>query len=143
MTTAPFDDSTIAPAELVYRRIHSVGDVSMMISDEATGELRPRGGAFKIHEDGCSAYLDSELVAQGLGPEDVRTKPTGQAVISVTAADVRGVGFGLQRDPWPPDSDGHKRDAAHALIVNHQGIGKNPRARALSHLAALAKICVI
>lgn len=141
MTTALTDDLTIPPAELVYRRIHSVGDTSMMIADEATGELRPRGGAFKIHEDGCSVYLDSELTAQGLGPQDVRTKPFGQAVISVAAADIRGVGFGLQRDPWPTDSDGHKRDSAHALIINHLGIGKNPRARALSRLAALASIC--
>lgn len=114
----------------------------MMIRDEGTGNLRARGGAFKIHEDGCSVYLDSVLSAEGMGPNDVRTA-AGQAVISVGAADVASVGLGLRRDPWPPDSDGHKRDAAHALIVNSGGLGKNPRARALSQLARRATICIV
>lgn len=115
----------------------------MMVRDEGTGDLRARGGAFKISEDGCSVYLHSGLVAEGLGPADVRNKPLGQAVISVTAGDIRAAEFGLQRDPWPPDSDGHKRDAAHALMTNPNGLGKSRRAKALSRLASQASICIM
>lgn len=114
----------------------------MIIRDEGTGDLRARGGAFKIHEDGCSVYLESVLATDDLGPQDVCTG-SGQAVISVAAGDVYEAGFGMKRDPWPPDSDGHKRDAAHALIVNSSALGKSRRERALSRLASKATICVI
>jgi hypothetical protein len=135
------DDSSVVDDEVLYRRIARYGDTSMMVVDEGTGDVRVSKAAFKLDSDGCSVYLHSVLAQNELAADSLVRDPQN-VIISVTAGSVRAVGLGVRPDPWPPDGDGHPRDAAHALVVNPNAIGKNPLHRALRSLAATSTICL-
>jgi hypothetical protein len=133
------DDETIDPEDLALRRIARRGDTNMLVFDEGTKRLRVRSGAFVMDGDGCSVYLDSMMRAMHLTPYDVAKAPQN-VVVSVHVEQVRQVDLGIRRDAWPPDSDGHPRDAAHALIVNSSSLSRKASAKARRALAALAVI---
>lgn len=135
------DDEAIPDSEVVYRRIAREGDTNMTVVDEGTGERRVRSGAFSMDADGCSVYLESVLSSDRLGPADLIRAPQN-AIISVTAGEVRKVQLGVAPDPWPSDSDGHRRDAAHALIVKSCDIGSTKLKKAFRALARTAEFVV-
>lgn len=133
------DDESIDSRETLFRRIANVGDTNMFLVDENTGQRVVRSGAFGMDADGCSTYLASVLYQNGLSALDVARAPQN-VVVSVTAAQVRAVQFGVRPDPWPPESDGHLRDAAHALIVNPNGLGSKRLRKAFRALASEAVV---
>ena len=135
------DDASVKDDEELYRRIARYGDTSMMVIDEASGATRASSGAFKLDSDGCSVYRRSILEAHDLAVEALVRDPLN-VVVSITALEVRDVHLGVRADPWPPHSDGHARDVAHALLVNPDELGKNPLRRALQTLALGSVICI-
>jgi hypothetical protein len=135
------DDAPVKDDEELYRRIARHGDTSMMVTDEASGATRASSGAFRLDSDGCSVYRRSMLEAHDLSAEALVRDPLN-VVVSITAFAVRNVRLGVRPDPWPPDSDGHPRDVAHALVVNPNELGKKPLHRALQTLALGSVICV-
>jgi len=64
----------------------------------------------------------------GLGPDDVIKDPWN-LVVSVEVGDVRSIGLGVRDDPLAVDIDEpeHPRNAAHALIVGLERLGRNER----------------
>jgi hypothetical protein len=101
--------------------------------------VRVSSAAFDLDTDGCSVYREAILIGDGLTRRDAAVS-TKNALLAITAAAVRMVDLDAVPDPWPHDSDGHKRDAAHALIINAKGLGKNPLVRARRALADRAEI---
>jgi hypothetical protein len=136
------DDASVRDDEELYRRIAKHGDTSMMVYDEASGAISVSSGAFRLDSDGCSVYMRSMLEAHDLAAEALVRDPMN-VVISITALQVRAVRLGIRSDPWPPDSDGHPRDVAHALLVNPYELGKKPLHRACRSLAQGSVICVV
>lgn len=135
------DDPSVVDDEVLYRRIARYGDTSMIVVDEGSGDVRIGSGAFNLDSDGCSVYLHSVLAQNELTVESIVRAPQN-VIISVTAGTVREVRLGVRPDPWPPDSDGHPRDAAHALVVNPDSMGKKQLLRARRSLAATSRICL-
>jgi hypothetical protein len=135
------DDPSVVDDEVLYRRIARYGDTSMIVVDEGSGDVRISSGAFNLNSDGCSVYLHSVLAQNELTVESLVRAPQN-VIISVTAATVREERLGVRPDPWPPDSDGHPRDAAHALVVNPNAMRKKQLLRALRSLAATSRICL-
>jgi hypothetical protein len=113
----------------------------MVAVDQATGERRPTSGAFKPDDDGVSVYQQSVLRAHGLGPADL-VRSSLNLVVEVLAGDLRTIDLDVRPDPWPGDTDdpGHPRNAAHALIVGMERLGKKARLNKQRALVRLASI---
>lgn len=137
---APGDDANIPDNEALYRRL-SDDSPNMVVVDALSGVRRPSSGAFKPDDDGVSVYRESVLQGRGLTAADVVVRP-GNLVVSLPVRAVRAISLGVSDDPWPrdiPDPD-HPRNAAHALIIGWDGLGKSARRqrqRALSELPSL------
>lgn len=134
------DDGSIAGDDTLYRRIARHGDTSMMVIDEASGEVSISSGAFKMDADGCSVYLQSVLTEHSMGPAELVNSPQN-VVIAITADQVRDERLGVRRDPRPFEEDGY-RGEAHALIVNPADLGRKALRRAFRVLAHGATIVV-
>lgn len=137
------DDADIPNEEVVYRRLRDAGP-SFVAVDQLTGVRRPSSGAFQPDDDGVSVYRRSILLANDLGPDDVRNAPLN-LIASVEVGDLRSITLGVRDDPWPADIDepDHPRNAAHALIKGLEALGKNPRRRRQKQLVALASVTLI
>lgn len=125
---------------MLYRRIGKAADVGMTVVDEETLERVPTGGAFTIKGDGCSCYRHDILSRDGMDAQHTVLAPDLNMVVSVTAAEVRRFDLDVIPDPWPPLPDAHPRDAAHALIVNSNGLSNRLRSTAQRQLAAAAVV---
>lgn len=134
------DDPSIGDDDVLYRRLAN-GLADMVSVDQVTGIRRPTSGAFRPDEDGISVYRSSVLAAADMGPSDVVVMPLN-LVIGVEVGDVRGISLGVLNDPWPsgiPDA-GHARNAAHALIVGLETLGRNERRRRQQQLSKLPSV---
>ena len=136
----PGDDASIPDDEELNRRL-SDESPNMVVVDALSGARRPSSGAFKPDDDGVSVYREGVLRSRGLTAADLVVRP-GNLVVSLPVGAVRAISLGVRDDPWPrgiPDPD-HPRNAAHALIVGWDGLGKSARRqrqRALSELPSL------
>jgi hypothetical protein len=91
---------------------------------------RVASGAYKTRDpdEGLSVYIESELVARGLKPEDVLAGLEGHFyLVAIPASLVRSLGNGVIRDPDPTDG---LRGEAHAVITGRR------RDKVLTKLAA-------
>lgn len=137
---APGDDPSIPDDDELYRRV-SDGSPNMVVVDALSGNRRPSSAAFKPDDDGVSVYREGVLRSRGLSAADLVVQP-GNLVVSLPVSAVRALSLGVRNDPWPrdiPDPD-HPRNAAHALIVGWDGLGKSARRqrqKALSELPTL------
>jgi hypothetical protein len=61
-------------------------------------------------------------------------------IISFTVGQVRSISLGINDDPWPQDvpDPKHLRNAAHALVIGWEGLGKKARIRRQKEFANLA-----
>jgi hypothetical protein len=139
----PLDDPKIPDSDALFRRLSDSGP-SMVAVDLETGERRPTSGAFKPDDDGVSVFRRGLLQAAGLGPDDIIKRPWN-LVVSVEVGDVRSIGLGARDDPWPSDIDEpqHPRNAAHALIVGLERLGRNERRRRQKALVALPSVTFV
>lgn len=140
-STVPGDDPEIPNDEVLYRRLPA-DDRNWLVRDSITGEpVRPTSGAFQPDSDGVSVYRDSILRVQNppLDPANVALS-AHNVIVSFTVGDVRSLSMGVKDDAWPPDvpNPKHPRNAAHALIVGWEELGKNARIRKQKEFAKLA-----
>ena len=118
----------IADSEEVLRRLFDQSPDWVVVVDVVTGERQPSSGAFKPDDDGVSVYRHSVLLAHSRSAVDVKMAPQN-LVVGLTVDDVRHIDLDVHDDPWPagvPDPT-HVRNAAHALIVGWEGLGKSAR----------------
>jgi hypothetical protein len=137
------DDPTISDAELLYRRLSDSGP-NMIAVDLLTGEQRPSTGAFKPDPDGISVYRDSAMKEEGISVADLVTRP-GNLIVSLSVGDVRSIWLGVRDDKWPadvPDPE-HPRNAAHALIIGAETLGKHEQKRRLRELVAVPSLTFV
>ncbi len=134
----PDDDPNIPDDEVLYRRL-SYDNGAWVVKHAVTRQrVRPTSGAFNPDPDGVSVFRHACLLAllPPLGPSDLVVSPEN-VVVGFTVGDVRSLNLGVKDDPWPidvPDPD-HPRNAAHALIIGLNGLGRNARSRQQKLLA--------
>lgn len=133
---SPPDDSTIPNSDTLYHRLSHRG-ADFLLIDAATGESRPSSGAFKPDPDGLSVYRREILHQHGLSAADVAVDRATNAVVGFDVAEARSLNLGVIDDPWPADSDGHPRDAAHALVKGLYELSKNQQLRCRRALTKL------
>jgi hypothetical protein len=138
---SPNDDLQVPDEEVLYRRL-PFDDQNWLVRDSITGEpVRPTSGAFQPDSDGLSVYRKSILNSQKppLGPADV-AMTSENVIISFTAGQVRSISLGINDDPWPQDvpDPKHPRNAAHALVIGWEELGKKARIRRQKDFANLA-----
>lgn len=129
--------------EVLLRRLPD-GSAAFVAIDQLTGAIRPASGAFKPDADGVSVYRERILQEWGLSARDLIRAPLNQ-LVRMLCLEIRGIGLVVRSDPWPPNSDdpAHHRNAAHALIVGWQGLGKNERLRRQRELARLPSVAFV
>jgi hypothetical protein len=100
-------------------------------------------GAFKprTDEDGVSVYRRAVLQTSGLGSHDLIFRVSDR-VASLAQEAIYSQKLRVEPDPWPHDAQDrdHPKNAAHALIVGWQCLGKKAKinkARALAQAAEL------
>lgn len=126
------DDNEIPGDEILYKRLPT-DEKEWLVKDQITGKpVRPTSGAFVPHPDGISVYRNSIMASQDppLGPADLAVSSTNY-ILSFTAAQARSISLGIKNDAWPEgiaDAD-HPRNAAHALIVGLEKLGKKEKIR--------------
>lgn len=98
------------------------------------GDNAPRPSA-----SGSSASI-APGVQQVTGSVAARSWPPSNVIVSVDVGDVRSLNLGVRDNPWPAGSDGHPRDAAHALVTGLNELGSKPQLRCRRHLAKLPSI---
>lgn len=137
----PDDDPTVPNDDVLQRRLPSAVS-SWVAIDQETGTRRPSSSAFKPDTDGVSVYRDQLLRNARLSVMDLVRSPEN-LVVGVTVADVRSIHLGVRDDIWPPDGIPHMAEpwqAAHALIVGLELLGKNERRRRQQALVRLPSI---
>jgi hypothetical protein len=132
------DDPSIPDDEVLYRRL-SYDNGDWVVRHLVTGErVRPTSGAFNPDPDGVSVYRQSRLLAltPPLSAADLVVSPEN-IVVSFTVSDVRSIRLGVRDDQWPQDVPdlAHPRNAAHALIVGLNELGKSVRRKQQGKLA--------
>jgi hypothetical protein len=112
--TPPDDHSIPGDARLLRRVSQTIGVY------RGEGGSRVASGAYKTRppDEGLSVYIESELVARGLTPQDALAGLEGQFyLVAIPASLVRSLGNGIVRDPDPTDG---LRGEAHALITGRR-----------------------
>jgi hypothetical protein len=136
------DDPEIPDDEILYRRLSYDGGDWLANTDP----VRPASGGFQPDADGLSVYRHSILASltPPLNGRAVAIRP-GDVVVGFTVRDVRASKLGVKDDPWPNDvvEPDHPRNAAHALIVGWDGLGKNARVRRQRDLTRLPSLAFI
>lgn len=133
----PAPDSPVGDEELLLRRIPHFRPRGFIAVDDDTGEQRVSSGLYSIKndEDGVSVSRRLILESRGLDITCMLDKPdNGLGQLTTNAA--RKTGLDVTPDPFPPYiTDGHPRNAAHALIKGLNEMSKSERKRAQKALA--------
>jgi hypothetical protein len=112
--TPPDDDSIPDDARLLRRVSKTIG---VFRGEDGS---RVASGAYKTRDpnEGLSVYIESELVARGLTPQDALAGFEGQFyLVAIPASLVRSLGNGIVHDPDPTDG---LRGEAHAIITGRR-----------------------
>jgi hypothetical protein len=136
------DDSSIDGTEELYWRAPELPLENWTVFDEGREGHRVRSGAFVWNDDGVSCFRHSILNELGLDWYVVKDEARN-GVLSVITHEVRRCGLGVASDPNPdyiPRDTLQARDAAHALIVLEDGVGKKQRNKRTRELAVTAQI---
>jgi hypothetical protein len=107
------DDSEVADSETLFRRIHP----SQLIWDENVRDWGISSAGWDDVTGDISVYIASMLADRHLDPARVLDGYPQHSLVSVTAADVRGLDepFGVIVDPDKDDE--HPRGPCHALVT--------------------------
>jgi hypothetical protein len=111
---APEDDDTIAPDDLVYRRVKDGGNIQVVLDE--LGNRIASSAAFDPDEDGISVFLESTLAQANLDVISVIDGFEGYLLARIRVSEVRALGLGITRDPNPPDAKPMACNVAHCLI---------------------------
>ena len=105
------DDTTIADASELWRRIHP----KWIVPDENTGNMRVTSAAFDDSKDESptSVLLADVVRKTGRTAEEVIAPYDGYALASITAGQARDCEQGVARDPLPDEP-------AHAYIFGEK-----------------------
>jgi hypothetical protein len=132
------DDPSVGNDEVLYRYSPSIPHKNWTVVDQETKEIQIALAALSWDEDGISCYRELILREHGLTWVDIKREPKN-GVFSLVVQDIRRESLGVAFDPYPENSDGHLRDAAHTLIVDC-GLPKKVNKAARERLAVGAKI---
>jgi hypothetical protein len=132
------NDPSVGNDEVLYRYSPSIPHKHWTVVDQETEEIQITLAALSWDEDGISCYREPILREHGLGWVDIKREPKN-GVFSLVVQEVRSESLGVAFDPYPENSDGHLRDAAHTLIVDC-GLPRKQNRAARERLAVGAKI---
>ncbi|HKI43088.1 MAG TPA: hypothetical protein VKA66_22565 [Mycobacterium sp.] len=97
---------------MLYRYSPSIPHKNWTVVDQETKEIHIALAALSWDDDGISCYREPILHKHGLSWVDIKREPKN-GVFSLVVQDVRSELLGVAFDPYPDNSDGHLRDAAH------------------------------
>lgn len=132
------DDPSVGNDEVLYRYSPSIPHRNWTVVDQETKEIQIALAALSWDDDGISCYREPILLEHGLTWVDIK-REAKNGVFSLVVQDIRRESLGAAFDPYPENSDGHPRDAAHTLIVDC-GLPKKQNKAARERLALGAKI---
>lgn len=141
MAAGPGGGDVVENDETLFRRLPDPGitGTKFVVIDAQTGLPRPTSAAFSPTVDGVSVYRQGVLAEHGMDASHCATATAGE-VVGFQTGEVREVGtLDVVPDAWPPDVEdpGQMRNAAHALIIGWDLMGKRDRDRARRALAKL------
>ena len=102
------DNSSIEGRERLFRRIHPVHH---MCFDESLQQWRVNSAAFKDPQ--LSVDIESELIKEGMDPQDCLAQYASFYLVSITAGDARTHEQSVCRDPVPEDH-------AHGIVYGNK-----------------------
>ncbi|GGO47560.1 hypothetical protein [Streptomyces lasiicapitis] len=134
------EEQEIPGGDLLWRRVNIKQPCMMRYDSVTQEELGPSSAAFKPHDDGTSVYVRRILDECEVGLAEV-SENSHDSIWELESKSVRDQDLDVISDAWPQDvpDPGHLRNAAHALIVGWEGLGRkqvDKKAKALARLAS-------